>query len=207
MKPHRITIANELIVNYGLYHKMYVYRPHYARSQDMRRFHSEDYISQLQTIQIENFTDDMKRMLKRFQIGTNDCPVFFGMFDFCQIYSGGSIAAAMSLNDGSSDICINWMGGLHHAKKSQASGFCYVNDCVLAILELLKYNKRVLYIDIDIHHGDGVEEAFYTTDRVMTVSFHRYGNNFFPKTGDIDDIGAGKGKKFVILYVHLCHVN
>ncbi len=63
---------------------------------------------------------------------------------------------------------------------SQASGFCYVNDLVLAILELLKHNTRVLYIDIDVHHGDGVEEAFYLSDRVMTVSFHKYGDYFFP---------------------------
>lgn len=71
---------------------------------------------------------------------------------------------------------------MHHAKKSEASGFCYVNDIVLGILELLKYHQRVLYIDIDVHHGDGVEEAFYTTDRVMTVSFHKYGE-YFPGTG------------------------
>lgn len=71
----------------------------------------------------------------------------------------------------------------------QASGFCYVNDIVLAILELLKYHDRVLYIDIDIHHGDGVEEAFLTTNRVMTVSFHKYGDNFFPGTGDLDSVG------------------
>lgn len=94
--------------------------------------------------------------------------------------SGG----AVKLNHGESDIAINWAGGLHHAKKSEASGFCYINDIVLAILELLKYHARVLYIDIDIHHGDGVEEAFYTTDRVMTVSFHKYGE-YFPGTGDI----------------------
>ena len=72
-----------------------------------------------------------------------------------------------------------------------------VNDIVLAILELLKYHQRVLYIDIDIHHGDGVEEAFYTTDRVMTVSFHKYGE-YFPGTGDIRDIGAGKGKNYAV---------
>ena len=65
----------------------------------------------------------------------------------------------------------------------QASGFCYVNDIVISILELLKYHPRVLYVDIDIHHGDGVQEAFYLTDRVMTVSFHKYGNYFFPGTG------------------------
>ena len=94
------------------------------------------------------------------------------------------MASAVKLNKQSADIAINWAGGLHHAKKSEASGFCYVNDIVLAILELLKYHQRVLYIDIDIHHGDGVEEAFYTTDRVMTVSFHKYGE-YFPGTGDL----------------------
>ena len=98
------------------------------------------------------------------------------------------------------DIVINWSGGLHHAKKAEASGFCYINDIVVAILELLKYHPRVLYVDIDVHHGDGVEEAFYMTNRVMTVSFHQYGdipdqpgNPFFPGTGHIDETGAGAG--------------
>jgi len=79
----------------------------------------------------------------------------------------------------------------------EASGFCYVNDIVLAILELLKYHQRVLYIDIDVHHGDGVEEAFYTTNRVMTVSFHRFGD-FFPGTGDIRDKGFGEGENYAL---------
>ena len=104
---------------------------------------------------------------------------------------------AMKLNHGQVDIAINWSGGLHHAKKSEASGFCYINDIVLAILELLKYHPRVLYIDIDIHHGDGVEEAFYTTDRVMTVSFHKFGD-FFPGTGDLKDDGAERGKYYSV---------
>lgn len=97
---------------------------------------------------------------------------------------------------GESDIAVNWAGGLHHAKKSAASGFCYVNDIVLAILQLLTYYPRVLYVDIDAHHGDGVEEAFYTTDRVMTLSLHRFGAGFFPETGDVWDVGHGKGKLF-----------
>ncbi len=113
------------------------------------------------------------------------------------MYSGGSVGGAYKLNRQTADICINWAGGLHHAKKSEASGFCYVNDIVLAILELLKYHARVLYIDIDIHHGDGVEEAFYTTDRVMTVSFHKYGE-YFPGTGGVHDVGVGKGKNYSI---------
>lgn len=108
-----------------------------------------------------------------------------------------SIDGAVKLNHGLTDIAVNWSGGLHHAKKTEASGFCYINDIVLAILELLKYHPRVLYIDIDIHHGDGVEEAFYTTDRVMTVSFHKYGD-FFPGTGDIRDIGVKAGKYYSV---------
>jgi acetoin utilization deacetylase AcuC-like enzyme len=86
-----------------------------------------------------------------------------------QLYSGGSRDAALNLMTGESDLAFNWSGGMHHAKRAEASGFCYVNDIVLAILELLKQHHRVLYVDIDIHHGDGVEEAFYLTDRVMTV--------------------------------------
>lgn len=77
--------------------------------------------------------------------------------------------AAHRLNSGLCDIAINWAGGLHHARKCEASGFCYVNDLVLGILELLKYHARVLYIDIDVHHGDGVEEAFYQTDRSVGI--------------------------------------
>lgn len=109
--------------------------------------------------------------------------------------AGASIDAAIKLNHKSTDIAINWSGGLHHAKKQEASGFCYVNDIVLGILELLKYHNRVLYIDIDVHHGDGVEEAFYDSNRVMTVSFHRYGE-FFPGTGDVKECGYGDGLNY-----------
>ena len=98
--------------------------------------------------------------------------------------NGGSVGGAVRLNHKQTDTVVNWAGGLHHAKKNEASGFCYINDIVLAILELLKAHQRVLYIDIDIHHGDGVEEAFYTTDRVMTVSFHKFGE-YFPGTGHL----------------------
>lgn len=126
----------------------------------------------------------MSAAAQRFNVGEmTDCPVFDGLYEFCQAYTGASLDGAVRLNHGAADICINWAGGLHHAKKGEASGFCYVNDIVLSILELLKYHARVLYIDIDIHHGDGVEEAFYVTDRVMTCSFHKFGD-FFPGTGE-----------------------
>lgn len=116
-----------------------------------------------------------------FRIGdTSDCPGFEGLYNFCQISAGGSLDCAAMIVNQQSDIAINWGGGLHHAKKKEASGFCYVNDIVLCALELLKYYPRVIYIDIDVHHGDGVEEAFFLTNRVLTVSFHEYGDDFFP---------------------------
>jgi len=76
-------------------------------------------------------------LCRRYNIG-DDCPVFDGLFEFCQVSASGSLGGAAKLNSGDTDVCINWAGGLHHAKRSEASGFCYVNDCVLAILELLK---------------------------------------------------------------------
>ncbi|KAL3655404.1 Histone deacetylase 6 [Castilleja foliolosa] len=197
MKPHRIRMAHNLIVHYSLHRRMEISRPFPADSSDIRRFHSPDYVDFLSSVSPNTLHDHTHaRQLKRFNVA-EDCPVFDGLFNFCQASSGGSIGAAVKLNRQDADIAINWAGGLHHAKKSEASGFCYVNDIVLGILELLKVHRRVLYVDIDIHHGDGVEEAFYVTDRVMTVSFHKFGD-FFPGTGHIKDIGVGSGKYYAL---------
>ncbi|XP_072016454.1 histone deacetylase 3-like [Amphiura filiformis] len=196
MKPHRLSLTHNLVLSYGLYKKLQVYRPYRASVHDMCRFHSEDYIDFLQRVtpqNIQNFT----KSLSHFNVG-DDCPVFPGLFDFCSMYTGASLEGATKLNNNLCDIAINWAGGLHHAKKFEASGFCYVNDIVISILELLKYHPRVLYIDIDIHHGDGVQEAFYLTDRVMTVSFHKYGNHFFPGTGDMYEIGMESGRYYSV---------
>lgn len=197
MKPHRIRMAHNLIVHYSLHRKMEINRPFPAKQDDIRRFHSQEYVDFLSSVTPVTVHDHThSRHLKRFNVG-EDCPVFDGLFEFCQASAGGSIGAAVKLNRQDADIAINWAGGLHHAKKSEASGFCYVNDIVLGILELLKVHRRVLYVDIDIHHGDGVEEAFFTTDRVMTVSFHKFGD-FFPGTGHIKDVGVGQGKYYAL---------
>ena len=188
MKTHRIRMAHNLLLNYGLYKKMEIYRPAPASFEEMAKFHSEEYLAFLRAINPDNVGEYTKQMT-RFNVG-EDCPVFDGMFEYCQTYTGGSIAGAARISQGRSDIVMNWSGGMHHAKRGEASGFCYMNDIVLAILELLKTHPRVLYIDIDIHHGDGVEEAFYLTNRVMTLSFHQCGGNFFPGTGHLDDVGA-----------------
>lgn len=195
MKPLRVEMTHSLIVNYELYKYMDIKRPLHASYDNLTSFHSNDYINFLSSVTGDNmkeFTND----LSKFNVG-DDCPVFPGLFDFCKLSAGGTLLAAQKINSKQYDIAINWAGGLHHAKKSEASGFCYVNDIVLGILELLKVHERVLYIDIDVHHGDGVEEAFYITDRVMTLSFHKYGD-FFPGTGSIDDVGIGKGKGYSV---------
>ncbi|XP_054804753.1 histone deacetylase 6-like [Prosopis cineraria] len=198
MKPVRIRIAHNLIVQYNLPRHFQTVRPSPATLEDIRRFHSHDYVDFLSTVSPQSIQGNTcYRQLRRFNLD-QDCPVFNGLFNFCRASAGGSIGAAAILNHGDADIAINWAGGLHHAKKCEAAGFCYVNDIVLGILELLKVHRRVLYVDIDVHHGDGVEEAFYTTDRVMTVSFHKYGDDFFPGTGHLYDTGSGPGKSYAL---------
>lgn len=198
MKPFRLTLTNALIKGYGLdkrIHKIYDVRA--ATQEELEAYHDHEYIDFLSKVDPRN-PDDIQTALVDFNCG-DDCPVFSGVYDFCRMYAGGSLAAARKVCAGGTDIAINWSGGLHHAKRGEPSGFCYVNDIVLAILELLKYYPRVLYIDIDIHHGDGVEQAFYRSNRVMTLSFHKYdGERFFPATGNIEDNGVGIGKHFCL---------
>ncbi|KAI2805529.1 hypothetical protein RDWZM_008776 [Blomia tropicalis] len=196
MKPQRIAVTNCLVLNYNLHKYMNVYRPFRATFHDMCRFHSQEYVDFLYHVTPSN-AQQFTKCIAQFNVG-DDCPVFEGLYEFCSRYAGASLQGAVQLNDKMADIAINWAGGLHHAKKFEASGFCYVNDIVLGILELLKYHPRVLYIDIDIHHGDGVQEAFYLTDRVMTVSFHKYGNYFFPGTGDMYEIGSESGRHYAV---------
>ncbi len=192
MKPARLTLTNRLVLAYGLHKHMNVFTPREATKEELEMFHDSDYVDFLANV---TPSTPPSAAFTKFNFA-DDCPVFDGMYDFCKAYSGASLAGARRLAAGETDIAINWSGGLHHAKKFEASGFCYVNDIVLGIMELLRFHPRVLYIDIDIHHGDGVQEAFYNSNRVMTVSFHKYGNDFFPCTGNIDEIGTGLGKHF-----------
>lgn len=195
MKPQRMRITHELVSAYGMLDKMHVLRAKRATAEEMTRFHTDEYIHFLSKVTPET-AEDLTYHGTRFLVG-DDNPAWDGLFEFCSLSAGGSIEAARRLTSGAADIAINWAGGLHHAKKREASGFCYVNDIVLGILELLRAYPRVLYIDIDCHHGDGVEEAFYTTDRVMTCSFHKFGE-YFPGTGTQEDRGRGKGKGYAI---------
>ncbi|KAM9896032.1 hypothetical protein OXX69_010806 [Metschnikowia pulcherrima] len=197
MKPFRLMLTDHLVLSYKLHEKMDLYEPRPATKQELTEFHSEDYVNFLESITPELAAKMDTEKLAQFNIG-DDCPVFDGMFAYSSVYSGATLDASRKLISNMSDIAINWSGGLHHAKKFEPSGFCYANDIVLAILNLLRVHPRVMYIDIDLHHGDGVQEAFNVTDRVMTVSFHKYNGEFFPGTGAIDENGIDKGAGYSV---------
>ncbi len=207
MKPWRLTLTKELVMAYGMHQAMDLYLARAATDEEMAEFHKEDYLEFLQRSALYRLTlqplslislrvtpanmlvPDLQQHSLQYNIG-DDCPIFDGLYDYCSLYAGASVDAARKLCNNQSEIAINWSGGLHHAKKSEASGFCYINDIVLGILQLLRYHPRVLYIDIDVHHGDGVEQAFWSSDRVMTLSFHKYDkDNFFPGTGPLSSTG------------------
>ena len=143
MKPHRIVMAHHLVLGYGL-HKagLDVFTPRRAEKAEIAQFHSSDYVDFLSKVTPEAATrQSAQAALARFNLN-EDCPPFAGLWDFCRSYAAASVQGAVRLNHGLCDVAINWAGGLHHAKKAEASGFCYVNDLVLAILELLKYHAR-----------------------------------------------------------------
>ena len=146
-----------------------------------------------------DFVDAVKRAgagetdrnyLRNYGVGPGDTPAFPGMFDAARLYCGGTVDAARLVLNGY-DAAFNVAGGLHHAHPAYASGFCTFNDCALGIHELLKGGmKKVAYIDIDAHHGDGVQACFYDDPRVMTVSVHESGKSLYPGTGFPEEIGG-----------------
>ena len=196
MKVWRLTLTKSLIMGYGMHKGMDLYSPPAATKEEIARFHKRDYVDFLSIATPKNIVNLYPELAQPtgysssvYGVG-DDCPIFDGLYEYCSYYSGASVDAARKLVNDQSDIALNWTGGLHHAKKGEASGFCYINDIVLAILELLTHFPRVLYIDIDVHHGDGVEQAFWSSDRVFCVSFHKYDKEvFFPGTGPLDSTG------------------
>lgn len=125
-------------------------------------------------------------------LGTDDNPIFPGMHVNAALIAGGSVAAARAIARGEVDRAVNFCGGLHHAMPDHASGFCVYNDAALAIQALLREGvSRVAYVDVDAHHGDGVQAAFYDDPRVLTVSLHESPLTLFPGTGWATEVGVG----------------
>ncbi|XP_045123574.1 histone deacetylase 8-like isoform X2 [Portunus trituberculatus] len=191
----RACLTHALITSYGLHHKMRVVPSEAANEEDIRKFHSQDYVEFLQKDVPEE--DEDKDAQDEFGLGF-DCPFLDNLWGLVCGLVGGSLTAARELTSGRSKIALNWCGGWHHAQRDMASGFCYVNDIVLAVLHLRSAFPKVLYIDLDVHHGDGVENAYLFSPKVVTLSLHQREIGFYPTTGAVEDIGLGKGKFYTL---------
>ncbi len=124
-------------------------------------------------------------------LGTSDNPIFEGMYEATALVTGGSVLAARQVHDGTAQHAVNISGGLHHAMRDAASGFCVFNDAAVAIAWLLgQGHRRIAYLDLDVHHGDGVQAAFYDDPRVLTVSIHQTPLTLFPGTGFPEETGG-----------------
>ena len=160
----------------------------------LKKFHSARYLHVLKEAAEGRWDAEALNM----GIGTSDCPVFRDMYDYSVWAAGATLTGAKLILSGEADIAFNPSGGLHHAGPELASGFCYINDMALACLTLAEEGKKVLYLDVDVHFGDGVTYAFYDRSDVMTISFHESGRTLFPGSGFEDEIGTGKGKGYCI---------
>ena len=193
LKPIRVELTVDLIRASGLdTHPGTVTIPRATfTTDDVLRCHEAAYVEAV-TRQSEN--PDPTAAIG-FGLGLGDNPVFRGMHEASLEVCGASVAAAESVWSGRVDHSFNPAGGLHHAMPGRAAGFCVYNDPAFAIDHLLRSGaRRVAYVDVDTHHGDGVQAMFYDDPRVLTISLHESGRYLFPGTGFCDEIGAGEAR-------------
>ncbi|WP_172512890.1 acetoin utilization protein AcuC [Glutamicibacter mishrai] len=163
-----------------------IHAPEIASDAVIGTVHEQSYIDQVRRV-----SEDPTLIAEDFGLGTEDDPVFAGMHDAAGRIVGGSIIAAQAIMDQDTVRAVNFAGGMHHAAKNKASGFCIYNDAAAAIQRMLDQGaQRVVYIDVDAHHGDGTESIFWDDERVMTISLHESGLSLFPGTGFANDIGG-----------------
>jgi len=162
-----------------------------ATESEVLRFHRPAYVEVLKRASEGTFHGYYAHGL-----GPGDNPIFPGLWEWSLLHTGATLEGARLVSEGEARIAFNIAGGLHHAAADRASGFCYVNDPVLAIYHFLDRGKRVLYLDIDAHHGDGVQTAFYEDPRALTLSFHQDGRSLFPGSGKVTEIGKNEGIGF-----------
>jgi acetoin utilization protein AcuC len=163
-----------------------------ASERDIAKFHAPEYLDVLKAAN----AGTQPPHGSAYGLGPGDNPVFRGLWEAAQLVAAGSLLAADLVATGRADRVFHFAGGLHHAMRERASGFCYVNDAVLAILRLRERGLRVAYVDIDAHHGDGVQYAFYGDPHVLTVSTHERGERLFPGTGFVNELGEGDAAGF-----------
>jgi len=160
----------------------------------LKKFHSARYLHALKYASEGRWDSEAFYM----GIGTSDCPVFEGLYEYAVLACGATLVGAKLILAGEADAAFNPSGGYHHAGPEKASGFCYINDVALACIVLAEAGKKVLCLDVDVHHGDGVAYAFYDRSDVMTISFHQDPRTLFPGTGFADEIGTGTGKGYCV---------
>ena len=199
MVPERFTLAVDLMDKWGLLvcagdGGADVLHPEPCTKDDLLRFHSEQYVSVVQDANSPVHTDEW------FGLGEGDTPRFPRMHEVASLAVGGTIRALRAVVDGEYLRAFAPAGGLHHAHCDRAAGFCIYNDCAVAIAKTTAEHEglRVAYVDIDAHHGDGVQEAFFNRDDVLTISVHESGRYLYPGTGAARDIGEGDGRGFAV---------
>lgn len=196
MKPVRLRLTYELMQALGLtgLPDSKIIEARKATEKEILLFHTNEYLRVLK--EADNGIIPVEG--PSHGLGLDDNPVFNGVYSWSCYSTGASMQAAELVAGGEADIAFNIAGGLHHAMPGRASGFCYINDAAVAIKHLVSLGKRVAYVDIDAHHGDGVEYAFYDTDRVLTISLHESGQWLFPGTGFVTDTGLREGRGYSV---------
>ncbi|MET4662781.1 MULTISPECIES: acetoin utilization protein AcuC [Streptomyces] len=186
MDPVRLALTRSLVGALGLDREVRVVAAKAAGESTLRLVHREDYIAAVRVASADPAAADQS-----YGLGTVDDPAFAGMHEVSALIAGQSVGAAEAVWRGDAAHAVNFAGGLHHAMPGAASGFCVYNDAALAIARLLELGaERVAYVDVDVHHGDGVQAAFWEDPRVLTVSLHEHPRTLFPQTGWPEETGA-----------------
>ncbi|MFC8589126.1 MULTISPECIES: acetoin utilization protein AcuC [Streptomyces] len=186
MDPVRLALTMSLVRAYGLDRAVDVVAAKPAGDSTLRLVHREDYVTAVRAA-----SADPRRADQAYGLGTVDDPAFAGMHEVSALIAGQSVGAAEAVWRGEAAHAVNFSGGLHHAMPGAAAGFCIYNDASLAIARLLELGaERVAYVDVDVHHGDGVQAAFWEDPRVLTVSLHEHPRTLFPQTGWPEETGA-----------------
>ncbi|GAB96480.1 acetoin utilization protein AcuC [Kineosphaera limosa] len=188
MSPVRLDLTARLCRDFGLFDgpQVEVLAPEVASDEALARVHDEAFIAAVRAASVDPGAAD-----PAFGLGTDDDPAFAGMHEISARIAEGTRLVAQSVWTGAASHGVNFTGGLHHAMPDRASGFCIYNDAALAISWLLENGaERVTYVDVDAHHGDGVERMFWNDPRVLTISMHETGTVLFPGTGFPRDLGG-----------------
>jgi acetoin utilization protein AcuC len=189
LAPVRVTLTMELAAALGVLDAAEVRAPSPASDDELMLVHDAEYIAAVRA----------GKPALWYGLGTPDDPVFDGMHEASALIAGGTLAAVRAVWDGPARHGASVAGGLHHAMRRQASGFCIYNDPAIAIGWLLSAGaSRVAYVDLDVHHGDGVQAAFYGDPRVLTISLHEHPATLFPGTGLATETGSGDGRGYAV---------